>query len=103
MENKENSNTVVLNNIEIGKRLVKLRQNEGLTQYALAEEFGCNRVTLSNYERGKDTISLDALTFYRNKFHVSADYILYGLNLEEKDERNLINELELLLKKYRCK
>lgn len=102
MGKKDNSNTVVLNNEEIGKRLKELRKNGGLTQDKLAEKFGRNRVSIIRYEQGKDSISLDVLTDYKNEFHVLADYILYGSQLAD-EERNLISELDAVLAKYRCK
>ena len=102
MEKKDNSNTGVLNNEKIGERLTYLRESKDLTQEQLAADFNCSRVTISHYETGKHTISMDALTFYRNKFQVSADFILFGPEITDK-EKNLISELNAVLTKYSCK
>lgn len=102
MSEDRNSKTVVLNNKEIGKRLKELRETAKLSQEKLAEKLCRSRVSISHYENGKDSISLDVLTDYRNEFHVSADYILFGSQLAD-EERNLISEIAAVIEKYRCK
>lgn len=102
MSEDRNFKTVVLDNEEIGKRLKELRETAKLSQEKLAEKLCRNRVSILRYEKGKDTISLDVLNDYRNEFHVSADYILYGSQLAD-EERDLISEIDAILAKYRCK
>lgn len=68
-----------INNIEIGKRLVKLRGNK--TQEEVAENVGISKSALAMYESGKriprDTIKIRLCDFY----NVNLVYLFFG----EKD------------------
>lgn len=93
----------------IRTRLKELRENAQLTQQQLADEIHCSRENISNYECGKNTLSFDSLVQYMNVFHVSADYILFGIerksnNVESNESvAHLIADLEELIQKYICK
>lgn len=74
----ENISSVRFDPDDICRRLKKLRKEAELTQEQLADKIHCSRENISNYERGKNTLSFDSLVEYMNVFHVSADYILFG-------------------------
>ncbi len=68
---------------EVGKRLSDLRTSNKISQEKLANEFGCKRSTIINYEKGRAVPPTLILDQYIRKFRTSADYILY-----EEDCRN---------------
>lgn len=110
MNNKRNT---------LSKRLKKLREREGISQYKLAENLNLSRGLLSNYEQGTREPDYDTLIFISDYYNVSIDYLL-GLtgiknritaesekesvksiykdinNLSEVSLNDLINYIELL-------
>lgn len=105
----ENISSVRFNPDGIRSRLKRLREDDGLTQQQLADKIHCSRENISNYERGENTLSFDSLAEYMNVFHVSADYILFGIEHESNNMKSdesvayLIADLEALIQKYMCK
>ena len=91
---------VQLNLEEIGKRLRRLREEKGITQSKLSEEFRCKRESISHYEKGKQLPNIDRLWDYMCFFHVSADYILSGK--EPQNLEPLIREIQSVCSKYEC-
>lgn len=65
-------------------RLRQLRKNQGLTQFALADELGVSRACLRNWELSEKTPPLETLVSIVLYFHVTSDFLL-GL-----EERNCI-------------
>lgn len=57
-------------------RLAELRKERNLTQYSLAEELGCSRGLLSNYEQGTREPDSEMLIRLATFFDVSVDYLL---------------------------
>lgn len=64
-------------------RLRELREDNDLTQKALAEYLHIRQNTYSQYETGMRQLPLDALIQLANYFHTSTDYLL-GLTDEMK-------------------
>lgn len=58
------------------KRLVKLRENRGITQQTLADDLMITRQSLSLYEKAERTINIDLLVKIAKYFDVSTDYLL---------------------------
>ena len=54
------------------------REELDLKQKDIAEMFGVHFTTVSGWETGKDTIPIERLVDYANRFHYSLDY-LFGL------------------------
>jgi transcriptional regulator with XRE-family HTH domain len=61
---------------ELGSNIRLLRNNLGLNQTAFAEKIGITQSTLSSYEKGNATPSLEVLTSIATQFHVSVDWLL---------------------------
>ena len=73
--------------------LKELRKNDGQTQKDIAEMFGVHFATVSGWETGKDTIPLERLIEYANRFNFSLDY-LFGIT-KQNDTSYLPLEIDL--------
>ena len=62
--------------MQFNGRLRALRQDNDLTQDALAKDLNINRKTLSNYETGYRTPDIYLIVRIAEYFDVSIDYIL---------------------------
>lgn len=62
------------------ERLVKLRTDEGLSQYELAKVLGLSRGQISNYELGTRQPDYETLVKLADFFNVSTDYLLGRTN-----------------------
>jgi len=58
------------------ERLRQLRQEQDLSQYALADSLNFSRGLLSNYEQGTREPDYDTLIVLASYFDVSTDYLL---------------------------
>lgn len=58
------------------KRIRELREDNDLTQKAMAEKLNCSQQVYSNYELGQRDIPTDILIKLSKIYNVSADYIL---------------------------
>lgn len=72
-------------NEEIGRKIVELRSDKGLTQERLAEIIGVSREMLAYYEGGKRKIKIDILVKTAEYFNVSADYLLGRTSVKTTD------------------
>ena len=63
-----------MENAEIGKKLKVLRKSRGLTQQDLADRLECRRSTISNYEIGRRSPSIQELTKISSILGVGLDY-----------------------------
>ena len=79
--NKKETGTYDLDQVEIGKRLKDLREQNHMKQSDLSKEWNCKRESISKYETGDRCITMDRLVDYVNTFGVPADYILFGNSL----------------------
>lgn len=69
------------------------RENMDLKQKDIAEIFGVHFATVSGWETGKDTIPLERLIEYANRFNFSLDY-LFGIT-KQNDTSYLPLEIDL--------
>lgn len=80
-----------IDNVSIGKKLRKLREERGLTQTKLAEALNMNQQSISRYEKGESQISYTDLESIGKFFDVSSDYFFQLDTAEIKsDERRLV-------------
>lgn len=63
-------------NKQIGERIGKIRSTNGEYQSDLAKFLGKNRVTITQWENGERTISLENLKAIAEHYNVSTDYLL---------------------------
>lgn len=61
---------------KLGMKIKELRQNQGLTQDALAEMVSCNTSHISNIENNHTKVSLNVLLAIANSLNTSIDYLL---------------------------
>lgn len=80
----------------IGKRIKKLRDENGCTQEQLAEFLDVSNAYISKIERGKTTINLNTLSNICDYLKVSPSYILTGCVSSSEDY--LRNEITDMLK-----
>lgn len=91
----------------IGDRICELRKDKGMTQDDLATYLNVTGSSVSNYEKGVNDPSVHVIIKLCALFNVSADYILeitkekHNLNLENKDNRELIFKIFNVLKGYK--
>lgn len=95
----------------VGERLKKLRNQNNLSQQALADRLGINRSTYSRYESGVIQADYETLQKIADFYGVSVDYLLGRTDdptppdkkskpyyaLTEKDERDIAKDLERLM------
>ncbi len=62
--------------IEVGKRIKEIRIDRAYSQVRLAAELNIHQTTLSKYENGEATPSLEILIKLVKILDTSADYIL---------------------------
>ena len=60
----------------IGEKIIKLRDEQGLTQALLAEKIGINRSVLNRIELGTRPIRDNEIVIFAHFFNVSTDYLL---------------------------
>lgn len=96
---------VVLNGMDLGLKVRRLRESRDWSQAELARRTGVTKSAISTYELGLRTPSADVVCAFAKVFGVSADYLL-GIaerraveveGLSERDEA-LIRELVASLK-----
>lgn len=61
---------------QLGIKIKKMRQSEGLTQDKLAGIVGCNTSHISNIENNYTKVSLNLLLAIANVLNTSIDYLL---------------------------
>lgn len=61
---------------KLGSKIKEIRQNNGLTQEALAEMVSCNTSHISNIENNHTKVSLNVLLAIANALDTSIDYLL---------------------------
>ncbi len=68
------------------KHIRDLREDNDITQSAMAKYLNCSQQVYSNYELGQRDIPTDVLIKLADYYGVSTDYLL---GLTEKKERNI--------------
>ena len=93
----------VIDNIEAGKRVKKLRKSHGLTQEKLAEILMVTTTAVRGYESGEYGMPKDVLLRMKEHFNISLDYLLFGDDTNKNDILALLesisdeNKMEVLL------
>lgn len=82
------------------KRLRESRELLDLKQKEIAEILKVDFTTVSGWETGKDTIPLERLIEYANRFNYSLDY-LFGVTKQNTEYDDLKINLELIGKNLR--
>ncbi|WPC72953.1 XRE family transcriptional regulator [Vibrio porteresiae] len=80
--------------IEVGLRLKQLRENQNLSQRALATKCGWGASRISNYESGIRSISLDDAEVISSALGVPTESLLFGSTLEQ--EKKVSSNAEIL-------
>ena len=73
----ENQIRVTYDAVKFGKRLRKIRKDNGMTQETLADLLLLSVDSVSNFENGKSTCMPEHLTKICQIFNVSADYFYF--------------------------
>lgn len=71
--------------MELSKRIIRIREENGLTQEQMAERLFVTRQAISKNERGLSCPSLDVLRLLCKEFNVNMDDLL-GIGEKEKGE-----------------
>ena len=78
---------------EIGKRIQQIRENMHITKEAFAKEIGISGQYLGLIEHGKNYLSVEKLKSLCDYTNLSADYILFGKDLNVvNDTREILTE-----------
>ena len=64
--------------VECGKRIKSLREEKGLTQMELSEQFRISLDHLKAIERGRRVCSIELFVEAATAFNVSLDYLILG-------------------------
>ena len=83
--------------MELGKKIVKIRKDNNLTQEDFAEKYNVTRQTISSWENSKSYPDLDTLVKISNDFKVSLDVLLK----EDKKVIENISKSQKASKKYK--
>ena len=83
-------------NIEVGERIRKIRENLNMTREKFSEMIDISDVFLGQIERGERSLSLKTLTKIINYSGSSADYILFGKN----SNNSTIDKINRILNTY---
>ncbi len=98
---------IVIDYIEIGRRISHIRKGSGLTQFEVCELCGFSDKYLSNIERARSIPSIDTLMRICEVIGTTPDKILLGTSKEENNDikketasmLDLLNRAQLLLLK----
>lgn len=88
---------------ESGKRIKRLRKENGLTQEQLAEKLNISTSNLGKIERGLQGFSIDLLIEIGFFFEVSTDYLLIGCSIPRYDAGKDIDSVIALLQAVKKK
>ena len=89
---------------ELGRRLLKYRRNEGISQTTLGQEVGCHRNTIMRWEQGQDSLDLWMLLRVCDVLHVNVMAMLpptdltWGRDLDpmqRERNRGLLKSVEM--------
>lgn len=83
--------------MELGKKIVKIRKDNNLTQEDFAEKYNVTRQTVSSWENSKSYPDLDTLVKISNDFKISLDVLLK----EDKKVIENISKSQKDSKKYK--
>lgn len=90
---KKKSNLHILDAVNFGETLRRLRESVGLKQEDLSKELYCSVAALSNYEKGYRTPGYQTLISLADYFDVPIDYLL-GIADTANNHLESINNIE---------
>lgn len=76
----------------IGKRIKRLRTEQGITQEQLAERLHVTRQAVSNWEIGKTQPDIETLTTLAEVLGVTVEELIYGKTTDTKSPRVIIEK-----------
>ena len=85
-------------NMDLADRLQELRKKAGYSQEQVAEKLGLSRQAISKWESGQGKPEIDNVVKLTEIYHVSADYILLGM---ENRANTSTTEKKKISKEYR--
>ena len=79
--------------MNLGKKIVKIRKDNKMSQEELAEALNVTRQTISNWENSKNYPDIETLILISDKFNISLDILLKGdkemiENIDKKIKNN---------------
>ncbi|MDI6913832.1 MAG: XRE family transcriptional regulator [Desulfitobacteriaceae bacterium] len=77
---------------EIIERIKFLREKEGLSQAKFAALIGSSQGNVGDWERGRSLPSITALIAIVKQFNVSADWILFGNEVNRKNDASILDK-----------
>ena len=80
--------------MEIGKKIIKIRKDNNLTQDDLAKKYFVTRQTISNWENGKSYPDLETLVKISDDFKISLDKLL-------KEDNKMVKDISKKQKRYK--
>lgn len=83
---------MVIDYVEVGKRLAKRRKELGLKQYQVCEMIDVNYKYISNLEKGRSIPSVETVMNLCEALNVTPDYLLMGAVLDSKVSDEKITE-----------
>jgi len=83
-----------------GNNIKNIRQDLGLTLKELGKSIGVGESTMCNYENNQDSIPIERLVYFANKYKYSLDYIT-GLSKENNYTKLRKPEKEILGKRLK--
>ncbi len=84
----------VLNNIEVGERIRKIRKQLKMSRETFAELINISDIFLGQIERGERSLSIMTLASISTSTGVSTDYILFGTPEETPTLKKITNIVE---------
>lgn len=90
-----------------GDRLKKLREDQGMTQYELAELLNVSRQSIGGYENDNVDPGIDTLVNIANIFNISLDYLLcrtdepYNTSLFDEYTKEFLIKIQELKNYYK--
>ena len=82
-----------INSREIGKRVSKLRELQGLNQDQYSERINISRSSLAKIEIGHRLPSLEVLADIADFSGVTLDYLVFGIRSNEKNKKLMMQSV----------
>ena len=86
---------------EIGRRIQDLRIEHGLTGAEIGAYLNVTSNQISRIETGKVKCKLEYLYILAQVFDCSADYLLFGKEIESKYTQEQMNHIDALIASFR--
>ncbi len=86
---------ITLNYNEIQGRVVDILHKNGLTKYKLAQQIGVDKSSITRIFNGERGWGLDMLASIAVNFDVSLEYLVFGVETDNKRIKELEQELNL--------